>query len=499
MKILERMEKTIDCWFLIAASFIFFLLRLPSLFEPSWYGDEGIYQTLGLGVNNGRLLYSQIWDNKPPLLYLVYAASSDQFTVRLVSLIFGLCAVFAFYFLSRKLFRQQAPTLVSTGLFTFLFGIPLIEGNIANSENFMLFPILLAGLLILKVIDSNQFDKRVFVTPFSLKNLPLSTKKLGIAGLLLGLAFLFKIVAVFDFAAFLLFIIITTFDKKGQRREIYENVLFFAISFALPIFLTILFFFIKGALTDFFSATLSQNVGYVGYGNKLLIPQGLLILKFLILIATSSFFFVKRNTLENTRLFIFIWFSFSLFNAFFSQRPYTHYLLVLLPSLMLMISLLYDREYKKIVGIMLVIASFFVFSSFTFFGKTWGYYPNYLSFVTGQKSVADYQGFFDRSTPRDYAIASFIKSHTTEDDQIFIWGNNAQVYALSNKLPPGRYTVAYHMKASAQTLIETQKAIYEKKPKYIIVSPAKSPPPFPLQGYSQRIMLYDTLIYESLF
>src|ERR1035437_9026345 len=105
MRFLKGLENSRQFWFLIFTSFLFFILRLPSLFEPLWYGDEGIYQVVGTALNHGRLLYSQIFDNKPPLLYWLYAIlQSDQFTVRLLSLIFGILSIIIFFFLSKKLF-----------------------------------------------------------------------------------------------------------------------------------------------------------------------------------------------------------------------------------------------------------------------------------------------------------------------------------------------------------------------------------------------------------
>ncbi|HEX8932414.1 MAG TPA: hypothetical protein VF810_04620, partial [Patescibacteria group bacterium] len=71
MKIIKNIEKSKLFWYLFSISLIFFLLRLPSLIEPDWYGDEGIYQTIGMALHKGSFLYTQIWDNKPPLLYLV--------------------------------------------------------------------------------------------------------------------------------------------------------------------------------------------------------------------------------------------------------------------------------------------------------------------------------------------------------------------------------------------------------------------------------------------
>ena len=72
MKIIAKIEKAKDFWFLLIVSFFFFILRFPSLFEPYWYGDEGIYQVLGMVIRKGGLLYRDIWDNKPPFLYFIY-------------------------------------------------------------------------------------------------------------------------------------------------------------------------------------------------------------------------------------------------------------------------------------------------------------------------------------------------------------------------------------------------------------------------------------------
>ncbi|MBP6098670.1 MAG: hypothetical protein KA477_01670, partial [Candidatus Levybacteria bacterium] len=53
-------------WYIIV---FFVILRLPSLIEPIWYADEGIYEVIAHAMHNGRVLYSEVWDNKPPLLY----------------------------------------------------------------------------------------------------------------------------------------------------------------------------------------------------------------------------------------------------------------------------------------------------------------------------------------------------------------------------------------------------------------------------------------------
>lgn len=501
MKLLAKIEKNKNFWALFLIIFSFFFLRFPSLFEPYWYGDEGIYQVLGMGINKGRLLYQGIWDNKPPLLYLIYAwFSSDQFMVRLFSILLGGLSVISFYFLAKELFKKegkeasQKVILITTFVFSFFFSIPLLEGNIANSENFMLFPIILSSFLVLK----SKKRTRSSIT-YNLS----STTYILLAGLLLSLAFLLKAVAVFDFIAILIFLFISDFPRRINIQKIFsplKNLVPFTLSFFLPIFGVALFFFFKNSLSDFLSATFIQNVGYVGWGNKFMFAQGLLLLKLLILFSFMLFLLFKRKIFNHAQLFILIWFSFSLFNAFFSQRPYTHYLLVLLPSLVLLGGLIFsEKKYKKIGLILLAALLIILLNSFNIYGKTSRYYQNFYSFLLNKKSFSNYVAFFDRRTLRDYQIAEFIKLHTEKKDQIFIWGNSAQIYKMTNKLPPGRYTVAYHMTSSAKALSETESDLKKQNPKLIVVESSKNFIPFSLEGYTQKYIISGSIIYERDF
>lgn len=477
MRVLGKLEQSKTFWVLFIISFFFFLFRFPSLFEPYWYGDEGIYHVLGDGIRDGRILYRDIWDNKPPLLYITYAIfNSDQFFIRFVSLITGVITVILFFLLSRKLFESNKTQYLTTAIFALLFGLPIIEGNIANSENFMLAPIIAGGLLVLNYKNKKHLS-------------------LFIAGLFLSLAFLFKIVAVFDFLAFLTFLVFVKVTK-GKDLDL-KKVSSFAIGFVLPIILGSLYFILNGAFPDFLKATFSANVSYVGHGNSFFIPQGLLLLKIAALSLFTLFILKKKNALGEKATFILIWFGFSLFNAFFSQRPYTHYLLVLLPSFTLLIGLLFHSKLRRLTVPVFLLSLFFVLTNFGYYGKTIFYYQNFLSFVNGDKSVYAYNKFFDRKTLTDYELATYVNINTNPQDSIFVWGNNAQLYTLTNKLPPGRYTVAYHISGS-DGIKETKKDLEKTKPKLILVMPYMRSFPFALHGYTQKIVIDGVIIYERI-
>ncbi|SRR5258708_3134533 len=494
MKLLVKLERNKQSWFLVGISFFFFLLRLPSLFEPYWYGDEGIYEVIGFALRHGRLLYQGIWDNKPPLLYLLYAIfNGDQPTVRFVSLLAGLTSVILFFFLAKKLFRQEKISMTTTTLFALLLGTPLIEGNIANAENFMIPLILASALLILNTADK-QTKKH------SLSYLILNTKYfiLFTSGLLLGLAFLFKVVSVFDLGAFTFFLLFTRYkDLKHLFSQIITIIPLY-VGFFLPLIVTIIFFVFHHALGEFIHSAFLSNISYVNYGNTFLhIPQGLLIIKLIVLGTCCLFLFFKRKNLSSAALLVLLWLAFSIFSALFSQRPYTHYLLVLVTSFSLFFGLIWkSKKYRIPVMVCFLIVGIFILKNFNLNNKTIAYYQNFTSFIAGQKTETQYQAFFDWNTPRDYALGQFLQTHMRLDDQIFLWGNNGQLYRLVNKLPPGRYIVAYHMGFVKNALQETAAALQQIQPRYVIIMPNQGNLPYSMIHYTQRLTIDGAVIYE---
>src|SRR3989344_156756 len=167
-KFLENLDNIItprDVLFLGLTLILFYLLRLPSLIEPYWYGDEGIYQVIGMAMNQGRVLYGEIWDNKPPVLYIIYALfNGDLFSVRFLSLIFGGLSVVVFFMLSKKLFKNQLliySTKEKTRLLTtFAAGIMISLAFLTKIVALFDFAALFITVLALRFYDEISFSKR---------------------------------------------------------------------------------------------------------------------------------------------------------------------------------------------------------------------------------------------------------------------------------------------------------------------------------------------------
>ena len=60
---------------LVLASFI---IRLPGIVEPLG-PDQGVYATIGWGLQRGLALYRDLWEQKPPAIYLTYRFAFDVF------------------------------------------------------------------------------------------------------------------------------------------------------------------------------------------------------------------------------------------------------------------------------------------------------------------------------------------------------------------------------------------------------------------------------------
>jgi len=138
-------------------------------------------------------------------------------------------------------------------------------------------------------------------------------------------------------------------------------------------------------------------------------------------------------------------------------------------------------------------------SSFNIYDKNLAYYQNFFSFIKGDKTASKYAGFFDRRTPIDYQLADYISQQTRDEDNIYVWGNNAQLYKLTNKMPPGKYTVAYHVSSYKDGISNTYDGLIKNKPRLIIIMPNSKPFPFSLLGYLPKATISDVIVYERSY
>lgn len=455
--------------FLVLILFLTFLLRLPSLFEPYWYGDEGVYLTLGMSIRRGLLLYKDIFDNKPPLIYLLAALAGNLFWLRFILLVSCLGSLILISNLTKLFFpKNNLAQRVTILFFAFFSSIPLIEGNIANSEIFQILPIMGGIYLLFKNKKPSMVD--FFMAPAT---------NLFISGTLFSLATLFKVPAIFDLVAVIIFLIFNYLSKKIFSFNL-PKILSFLIGFSLPILISLIFFFFHHYLKEFIQITFFQNLGYLsswktGSHQFSLMKSNLFIKSAIILLLLFILFYKQRKSPLKMTLFCQIWFLFSFFAALLSNRPYAHYLIQVLPSFCLLMGILISqRGFVRLSSIFLIM----VFLVISFCLKFWiypvfSYYQNFLDFSLGRKDRASYFSYFDKKTPQIYEISSYLVRYSHPSDKIFIWGDEPYIYALSQRLPATRFTVAYHI-IDFKKFTEVEKDLIQNPPKVIILKSQKN-------------------------
>lgn len=399
------------------STILFFVLRLPSLFEPYWYGDEGVYLVLGQAIRNGITLYSQIHDNKPPAIYLLAAFTQTVFGFRLLLLLWMIPTCYFFYKLA---LRYLSPKLSQLALlfFVILTSIPVIEGHIANAEIFMLLPTILGFLL---------FEKYIFWS-----------------GLLLGLAFLFKVPVAIEF----FFLFCFGFFVLKKYKDL-KSLIIFGISFFIPTIFASIYYYLNNALLPFLSAALLQNFGYLSSwstGSQQSSPAtaglplrlGLMLLLWLVI-----YFQYFKKIIDKNYLFLSCWFTACLFGVLLSTRPYPHYLIQILPPLILIV--LYSKKYFLNTILLIAILAYSIFHYKFYFYSSISYYTNFIQYSLRLKNTESYRQYFGSNVNNFYEISSYIDNKSLPNDKIFIWSDDSYIYPLSNRLPSTKYITAYHI------------------------------------------------------
>lgn len=442
--------------------FVVLLLRIPSFFAPYAYGDEMIYLTLGNGIRHGIPLYSGIFDNKPPLIYLMAALAGNLFWFKTILAFWNIVTIAIFWNLTKALFAKKGKLQkVATIIFALLTTLPLLEGHIVNAELFLI-----------------GFTVSAVWLFFSQKH---NFKNLFLAGVLFSLASLFKIPAAFDIVAVVIFLLIQGFDEKEKFMAIVKKCLYLILGFAIPIGISLIYFFITGHLKDYVSAAFLQNIGYLStfrsqdMGKSFLVRNFPLIIRGLIVLVGSLLLFFKRKKLSRPFLFICLWLLFGLFAVALSERPYPHYLIQVVPEIALLLAILFtERSFEQSLTVLPLALTFFIpFYYHYYYYPTASYYLRFLKFSLGITKKEQYLASFGSNVVRNYNIANFLVASSTAKDRIFVVGDDAGIYALSRRLPPIKYVTDYHIN-DYSSMPKVAKELEVNRPTFIILLPQKS-------------------------
>jgi hypothetical protein len=418
---------------LFALLLVVLLLRIPTLFEPYHYQDEMTYLTLGEGVRQGLPLYSELQDNKPPLIYLTAAFAGGLFWFKAILALWHIVTVYLFWKLTSVMFpKSSSLQMLATAVFAILTTIPLWEGNRANTELFALGPVLAGMIIILK----KKYD----------------FGKLMLAGVMFSVASLYRIPAVLDLVAALFFLLLVSGITKSGFVNFLKRAGYLFIGFLLPLAITAAILGISGVVRDYSVSVFLQNLSYVSaWGTRvsggLLAQNAPLFLRGVMLASGVFILFIYRRRFSKNFIFLSAWLGMTLFAATITERPYPHYLLQTVPAAAILASLFFSQRTMESMFALIPLALFaFIPYFFNFWHyPTFSYYRNFFQLATNNISKEAYFEYYGPNVSRDYEIANYIKRRTKQEDKVFVCSNKASVYALSKRLPPIKYVNSHHI------------------------------------------------------
>ncbi len=481
-------------WWLAAALLVLVFLRIPTFFEPYWYGDEGIYLTIGNALNSGAKLYADIVDHKTPLIYYL-ARVPDQFSFRILLTFWMLTTTIAFAKLSQLFFKSTAARALSTGLFVLLTTLPWFEGTIPNGELFVMGFVLVGLLMLARTHTIRQFFAHT--TQAAQRT---DSVRLLLGGFLFGCAILTKVPALFDLAAVgALFLLVFLNQKKLTASgfcQIFKEGITFLIGCIIPILLSVGYFVAIGAGQDYLNFGLLYNFHYTGtwvlqFSNQVLAFLYTITGKALVVLVGVVSVLALRSQIPRAVQFLTVWTLLALFASLLSNRPYPHYFLQVIPPLILLVCSLCEWQLYKKISEKTTTVAFSTIALVLFVGvlitlnaglyPVIKYYQNFWQLVSQQQTATQYRDSFNYLMADNYAALTYLRG--SRDKKMFIWGTNPTLYALTRKQPVGKFTVSFHIK-DLELYEETMQAVAAYKPEFIVIMHNETTP---LPGLDQFI------------
>jgi hypothetical protein len=410
-------------------------LRLPSLFEPHWYTDEAGYATTAWLTTHGKVLYLTVWNNKPPLLFWIYDLAlawfgPNEFGLHLLSTVAGLLTLAAIW----KLLRENWPgrgVWVGTLVGAVLLGLPLLGGDLALPENFLIAPEAWAMVLVLRAARERP-GRRQYL-------------QAGAAGVLLALACLVQ-----QTVAAPALIAVVFLAVLPQRRAVAAAgtlTLAGAVVVALGLVPAVLgaglhhvFHFLVGSYGEYTTSTLALNLSSVAPR----VLGGVLLLAGILVGRRRSPAF----------LLLWAWLGIELFVYMLPNRAYPFHLLSAAVPLAVLVGAIARPKWSALrswaawalvplVASALVSGAIWVdiFASSAPQGSLYTvarsleYYQMFAGRSVGVVGLTDYENFYDRRVFSEREASLWIQAHHLQGSTAVVWSSDAWAYLLARIEP----------------------------------------------------------------
>lgn len=420
-------------FWLIGIFLLIFLIRLPVLNVSVLDWDESMYWTIAQDVVNGGVPYKTTWDNKGPLLFLVFVPVIFLFensipALRIFTTLYLILSMYCLYLTAGYFFRGIV-RLVPPFIYGLFFVIPDFQGFASNGELIMMLPVILGLLLYLSYAAKGKF------------------KFLFLSGVLSSAAIFVKGSALFSVLVVPIMILYSfIFEEHYDIKSLITKTLCYSLGISVPLIILSLYFWSNDALYDFFYAFFTVNGSYVrmvplseGLLNTYGFMRRIIFSEFevltLLALISAAYLIVelirKRFGQEEEKRLLYFTLALlvlSFIGVLSGRRMYPHYYLQMSLPYSLIIALAIDKlrvDNYKIKAIILSVLLIYIVQS-------------------PLQKVMSYSKKIDLRRTEQYRpdhiesheIATYIRNNTNRGEKILVLGGQPIIYFLSDRRSP---------------------------------------------------------------
>jgi 4-amino-4-deoxy-L-arabinose transferase-like glycosyltransferase len=421
---------------------VYVLLRLPSFFEPHWYTDEAGYVTTARSLLQGKVLYSQIWNNKPPLHLWTVAADiallgQSEAAFHAVTMVSGLLTLAAIAYAGRRLLGRGRSGLALL-IAALLLGSPVLDAELLLPESLLIAPITWAGALVVtRVARPDRSSPPLWPAA---------------AGALAALAVGFQQTALAETVAFAVVLVLIVPEGVSRLRRLAAYLAAFLGVTALwliPAVITAGAGTVGFALAGFYLAFTRSEYPHDGSGVLLVLLLPLVVL----VLALVSAWHCRRD--RDPAAALWLWTIAALLVPAVARQPYAHYLTAsVAPGALAVCSL---RPGWRPVGrplaaaptrpvmrgaaqLGLLAATVLAVWGASVTGLDWVfppggpdhtlayYYGGAVSVATRGQPLAAWQDGFDYRVPEDAQVAAWLRANGLQGSTAVVWSADAWLY-----------------------------------------------------------------------
>lgn len=429
------------------------LLRWPSLEQPI-DNDGGARAYHARLILNGEPLYSSHHTGHHlPAIYYTYALAMALFgesswAIKFFLILWTIPTIYVLYRLGLLLLSRSAALLAAV-FYAVMSAQVQMWGLTAETELFANLPRMTAVYLLIYLLQKKAAAWRFLFV-----------------GLFAAAAFLFKAIYLSPLAL-AGFVFLIEFWRQHQEAGAFKLMikrgLWLGIGFIAGLLPVVLYFMAQGLWARLLLVfTLAQSYGAGSAINPQAIPvlgQWILYpllplygLSFnnaaLLLLSMAGFALILLNKKYRTTMLLYLalWYLLSFVEAGLNLELFAHYYLLIVPAMALLASWFVLKLYQDLKAdshgrVAAVVLGSLLLVIFALSARRSGpYYVHFGQYKLGHETLAEsvtagWPGFGERLV-RAAELADYVKSNTRENDRVYYWSEDVQVYFQANRRSP---------------------------------------------------------------